>query len=60
MKIRSLEELDYYEILNIPRTVSPADLLRAYLMAVATYRPEGLHLQPAHRRRAAADAGPRR
>jgi len=42
MKIRSLEELDYYEILNIPRTVSPADLLRAYLMSVATYRPEGL------------------
>ncbi|MDH4198337.1 MAG: helix-turn-helix domain-containing protein, partial [Candidatus Aminicenantes bacterium] len=25
-----------------PRTISPADILRAYLMAVATYRPEGL------------------
>ncbi|MDH4197530.1 MAG: molecular chaperone DnaJ, partial [Candidatus Aminicenantes bacterium] len=42
MKIRSLDELDHYEILNVPRTVSPADILRAYLMAVATYRPEGL------------------
>jgi len=42
MKIRRLEDLDYYEILNIPRTVAPADILRAYLLAIATYRPEGL------------------
>jgi len=42
MKIRGLDELDHYEILNVPRTVSQADILRAYLMAVATYRPEGL------------------
>jgi curved DNA-binding protein CbpA len=40
--IRKIEEMDFYELLNMPLDASPKDIENAYLLAVATYHREGL------------------
>ena len=40
--IKKIEEMDFYDILNLPLYASPKDIENAYLLAVATYHQEGL------------------
>ena len=40
--IKKIEDLDYYEILNLNIGASPKDIENAYLLAVATYHEESL------------------
>ena len=40
--IKKIEDLDHYEILNLPADASPKDIENAYLLAVATYHQDGL------------------
>jgi len=40
--IKKIEEMDFYEILNLRLDASPKDVENAYLLAVATYHQEGL------------------
>ncbi len=42
MMIKKIEDLDYYEILNLPGDASSKDIENAYLLAVATYHRDGL------------------
>jgi len=38
MAIKKIEEMDYYEILNLSQDASPQDIERAYYLGKATYR----------------------
>jgi len=40
--IKKIEEMDFYELLNLHADASSRDIENAYLMAVATYHQEGL------------------
>jgi curved DNA-binding protein CbpA len=40
--IKKIEELDFYDLLNVRIDASPKDIENAYLLAVATYHQEGL------------------
>jgi curved DNA-binding protein CbpA len=40
--IKKIEELDFYEVLNLRHDASPKDVENAYLLAVAAYHQEGL------------------
>jgi curved DNA-binding protein CbpA len=40
--IRKIEEMDFYDLLNLPLDASPKDIENAYLLAVAAYHREGL------------------
>jgi len=42
MMIKKIEEMDFYELLNLRLDASPKDVENAYLLAVATYHQEGL------------------
>ncbi|HCS49265.1 MAG TPA: hypothetical protein DIW61_13830, partial [Candidatus Aminicenantes bacterium] len=40
--IKKIEEMDFYELLNLRLDASPKDIENAYLLAVATYHQEGM------------------
>ena len=40
--IKKIEEMDFYDLLNLSLDASPKDIENAYLLAVATYHQEGL------------------
>jgi len=40
--VRKIEEMDFYDLLNLPLDASSKDIENAYLLAIATYHREGL------------------
>jgi len=42
MTIKKIEEMDYYELLNLERNASQEEIERAYLLGIAAYRPDSL------------------
>lgn len=42
MKIKNVEEMDYYELLNIRRTASIQEVERAYHLCKATYQEDSI------------------
>ncbi|MFQ6037982.1 MAG: J domain-containing protein [Candidatus Aminicenantales bacterium] len=42
MKIKNVLEMDYYELLNVPRTASPQEIERAYHLCKSTYQPDSI------------------
>lgn len=40
--IKRIEDLDFYELLNLPVDASEKDIRNAYILAVATYHPDAL------------------
>ena len=42
MAIKKIEEMDYYELLNLERNASQEEIERAYLLGIAAYRPDSL------------------
>ena len=52
--MRGIDELDHYELLEIKRTASPAEIDRAYRMAQQTYREGSLALYSVFERTDAA------
>lgn len=40
--IKKIEEMDFYDLLNLRPDASPRDIENAYLLAIATYHQEGL------------------
>jgi curved DNA-binding protein CbpA len=42
MTIKKIEEMDYYELLNLERTATQEEIERAYLLGIAAYRPDSL------------------
>ncbi len=42
MAIKKIEEMDYYELLNLERNASQEEIERAYLLGIAAHRPDSL------------------
>lgn len=42
MKVKKIEEMDYYELLNIATTATQQEIERAYLLGKSTYRRDSL------------------
>ncbi len=41
-KIKRIEDLDYYEVLNVKKSASPHEIEKAYLLCKTTYRRDSL------------------